>query len=278
MAKKTLRSGLFPAQLRYWRNQRGLSQLDFSLVAEVSARHISFLETGRASPSRGMVLRLGAALAVPLREQNRLLRAAGFDAHFDEETPSIPSVVTEVLARMMKQHEPYPMVVVDRCYNVLQMNQGASALIPLFVSDPAAVTLPLNLLYMLFDPRLARPFVQNWETLAGLLLSRVHQELLLRGDDPQLRALVDELLAFDDVPKDWRQPDFATGDDPVFMTRLTRDDTALAFSSTLTHFSGPQAVMLEELQIESFFPLDDETEAFCEGLGVHSRPSTRMRS
>lgn len=268
MANHALRSGLFPAQLKYWRNQRGLSQLDFSLVAEVSARHISFLETGRASPSHEMVLRLGAALAVPLRDQNRLLRAAGFDAHFDEETPSIPSVVSEVLTRMMKQHEPYPMVVLDRCYNVIQMNQGASALIPRFVADPSAATLPLNLLHMLFNPRLSRPFIRNWEALAGFLLSRVHQELLLRGDDPELRTLVDELLRFEDVPENWRGPDFATGGDPVFTMRLERNDIALAFSSTVTHFSGPQAVMLEELQIESFFPLDDETEAFCETLSA----------
>lgn len=266
MANQGLRSGLFPAQLKYWRNQRGLSQLDFSLVAEVSARHISFLETGRASPSRAMVLRLGAALAVPLRDQNRLLRAAGFETHFDEETPSIPPVVSDVLARMMKQHEPYPMVVLDRCYNVVQMNQGASDLIPRFVADPAAVTLPLNLLHMLFNPRLSRPFIRDWDALAGFLLSRVHQELLLRGDDPELRSLLAELLHFEDVPEDWRTPDFAIGGDPVFTMRLERDNVALAFSSTVTHFSGPQAVMLEELQIESFFPLDDETEAFCEGL------------
>ncbi|MFK8004156.1 MAG: helix-turn-helix domain-containing protein [Polyangiales bacterium] len=275
MGNTALRSGLFPAQLKYWRNQRGLSQLDFSLVAEVSARHISFLETGRASPSRDMVLRLGAALAVPLRDQNRLLRAAGFDAHFDEETPSVPAIVRDVLTRMMKQHEPYPMVVVDRCYNLVEMNQGASALITRFVSDPGAATPPLNLLHMLFDPRLSRPFVQDWETLAGFLLSRVHQELLLRGDDAELRSLLGELLSFEDVPEDWRQPDFATGGDPVFMTRLKRDEYALAFASTLTHFSGPQAVMLEELRIESFFPLDDETEAFCEGLrDSSSRAST----
>lgn len=272
MAHQERRSGLFPAQLKYWRNQRGLSQLDFSLQAQVSARHISFLETGRASPSRDMVLRLGASLAVPLREQNRLLRAAGFDAHFEEpEQARIPPVVSDILARMMKQHEPYPMVVLDRCYNLLQMNQGAAALLPRFVAEPSdtsGTAEPVNLLRMLFSPHLARPFVEDWSSLAGFLLSRVHQELLLRGDDPELQSLLDELIRYDGVPEDWRHPDFSTGVAPVFTMRLKRDDTELAFSTTVTRFSGPQAVMLEELQIESYFPLDEETEAFCAGLNA----------
>src|SRR5579859_3587977 len=120
---------LFPALLKHWRNRRGLSQLDLALAADVSPRHVSFLETGRAQPSREMVLRLGATLNVPLREQNGMLRAAGFGEEFPEpDLAVLPPGVALAIERMMQTHEPYPMTVLDRRYQLLRANQGATRL------------------------------------------------------------------------------------------------------------------------------------------------------
>ena len=266
MKSDTPRAGLFAAQLKFWRHKRGLSQLDFSLTADVSSRHISFLETGRAKPSREMVLRLAGALAVPLREQNAMLRAAGFAPRYEEPSlASIPEALRGVLGRMMAQQEPYPLVVMDRCYNVLETNRAGAALMTKLVSDPNALTAPLNVVRMLFAPNLTRPFVQGWESLAKMLLGRLHQEALLRGEDLELRALIEEVLSYPGVPSDWH-PDFSSNQPPVYTIRVTLDDHTLAFVTTLTHFSEPQDVTLQELQIESYFPVDAATEDFCKAL------------
>lgn len=255
---------MFPAQLKYWRHKRGLSQLDFSLVAAVSSRHISFLETGRAKPSREMVLRLAGVLAVPLRDQNAMLRAAGYEPRFEE--PSVvdmPPSIQRVITLMLEQAEPWPMAVMDHCYDVVQANQSAMRFMSMLVADPTALTTPLNPLRMLFDERLSRPFVRDWEHLAGFLLSRLHQELLLLGDDARLRELIDDLLACPDVPEDWRRPDFSTGTDPVLTFRARLHEQDLAFLVTLTTFNSPGDVLMEELRIESYLPADDVTAAFC---------------
>src|SRR5215831_18779875 len=149
---------LFPALLRHFRTRRGLSQLDLALAADVSARHVSFLETGRAQPSREMVLRLGATLGLSLRDQNALLRAAGFEAQFAEPglSDGMPESVTRAIARMLAQQEPFPMVVLDRCYNVLQRNEATRRLLSRTIADPSALPARPNMLRVLFDPRLAR--------------------------------------------------------------------------------------------------------------------------
>src|SRR5688572_8657494 len=133
-------NALFPALLKYWRHRRGLSQLDLALAAEVSARHVSFLETGRAQPSREMVLRLSTTLRISLREQNAMLHAAGFGPAFAEPEPQLEleSPVRHAIERMLSQHEPYPMIVMNRRYDVLQANGAANRLFTRLVADPAA--------------------------------------------------------------------------------------------------------------------------------------------
>lgn len=257
-------AGLFPAQLKYWRHKRGLSQLDFSLAADVSSRHISFLETGRAKPSEDMVLRLASVLSLPLRDQNALLRAAGFPAAF-EEARELPDTVTTVLDRMLRQMDPCPVVVMDRCYNMVTTNRAGAAMLTMFVADPSALTDPPNLMHALFNPGLGRPFLRDWENLARFMLSRMHQQALLHDDDG-LRALIDEVQSYPGVPEDWRKPDFSTGGDPVLTMRIGLPDIELVFMVTLTRFSESQMVSLEELQIETYLPADAVTEQFCESL------------
>ena len=245
-----------------------MSQLDLALSADVSSRHVSFLETGRASPSEGMVLRLASALSVPLREQNELLRAAGFESLFEE--PSLDAVddpaIAMALERMLSQQEPFPMFVMDRSYQLLRTNRGAQRILTRFIADPSAVTLPLNGMEMLFDPALTRPFIVDWENAAVELLARLNREALEHPEDARLSDLLAKLLAYPDVPQSFHEPDFRRGRAATATVCLRRDDVELNFLGTITSFSAPQNVTLEELRIESYFPLDKTTERLCQEL------------
>ncbi len=256
---------LFPALLRHWRGRRGLSQLDLAVAAEISSRHLSFLETGRAQPSREMILRLGSTLDVPLRDQNELLRAAGHPPAFAEPRPAteLPKAITAALARMSAVHEPFPLTVLDRGYDVVGQNAAATRLLGRFVAEPAALPERINVFALLFDPRLARPFIVDWERVARAMVARLHREALI-GSDAALEGLLRTLLNYPGVPESFRQPDLSAPLEPAFTLRLRRDDVTLAFMTTVTAFSAPGNVTLEELRIESYYPLDDETAEACE--------------
>jgi transcriptional regulator with XRE-family HTH domain len=258
-------AGLFPALLRHWRTRRGLSQLDLALAADVSPRHVSFLETGRAQPSREMILRLAGTLNVALRDQNAMLRAAGFPDEFPEPSVAggLPPGVAQAIDRMMAHHEPFPMTLLDRRYQVLRANQSATRLFTHFVADPTAIPERPNVFALLFDPRLMRPFVVEWEQVARTFLSRLHREVLARPEDTELSALLRSMFEYPSVPAQWRHPDFSLPSEPTLTLRLRRDDLELAFFTTVTVFNAPQNVTLEELAIESYFPLDDATTAAC---------------
>lgn len=259
---------LYPAIMKYWRQQRGMSQLDLAVAAEISTRHVSFLETGRAQPSRDMVLRLAAALDLPLREQNSMLSAAGFGPAFEEPKfdGGLTPQVEQVLARMFAQHEPFPLVVVNRGYDMLRANHGARRLLARFIAEPEAASGQLNVLRLLFDPRLGRRFVVDWERVAHLLLTRLHREALARPSDDIAANLLRELCSYPDLPSDWRQPDFSTPSEPALVLHLRRDDLDVRFLATITTFNAPQNVTLEELRIDSYFPLDERTEETCKRL------------
>jgi transcriptional regulator with XRE-family HTH domain len=257
--------GLFAALLRHWRTRRGLSQLDLALAAEVSSRHVSFLETGRAQPSRAMVLRLGAALGLPLRDQNVLLTAAGFSEQFAELdlTQDLPPAIQRTVDRMLLQQEPFPMTVVDRHYNVLRSNQGAERLLSQFVLDRAALGHPPNVLELLFNPRLCRPFVIGWETVSRELLARLQREQLARPNDRALGELLGSLRRHAGVKDALLPAELPWPSEPTLTLRFRRADLEVAFLTTVTVFNAPQNVTLDELRIDSFFPLDDHTAEIC---------------
>jgi transcriptional regulator with XRE-family HTH domain len=261
---------LFPALLRYWRGRRGLSQLDLALEAGVSARHVSFLESGRAHPSEEMVLRLLSPLHVPLRAQNEALRAAGLNPRFPE--PGLDTLdaldppIQRALEQMMAQQEPFPLVVLGGDFTLLGANRGAEALFGAFVAEPACMPKSPDLFTLLFDPRLLRPFVHGWPALARGLLSRLQREVLQRGEDERLQVLLDRVMAFPDVPSTWRHPDFSTEAPAAQTLRLTRDRIDVGFLVAITKLSAPQQVLLDELSIESCFPLDEATRDTCEWL------------
>lgn len=247
-----------------------MSQLDLALAADVSSRHISFLETGRAQPGEEMVLRLAATLDVPLRKQNELLRAADFPERFKEPSldGEIDPTIERALGLMMAQHEPFPMMVLKQNYDILRTNHVAQQLLVAFIEDPTAMTFPMNPYRFLFDPRLARSAVVDWEPTVRSLLSRLHREALHKPEQPALRELVDEMLSYPDVPVEWRQPDFSTPDDAAYTVRFRNDQMEIAFLTTITTFSAPSNITLEELRIESYFPLDENTEAICRALAL----------
>lgn len=250
-------SRLFPALLRHHRQRRGHSQLDLALAAEVSARHLSFLETGRAQPSREMVLRLASVLDVSVRDQNALLEAAGFATAVAAPGEGM-ALVERALERMLAHQDPYPMAVVDRRYDVVRVNRGAAALLGRVVQDPTAPA--GNLFHVVFDPRLARGAIVDWERTARTLLSRLYRESL---SDPALVDLVQELLAHPDVPASFRHPDLDTPSEPTMVLRLRVEGEVLSFLTTMTLFSAPHNVTLDELRMETYFPLDEATAAAC---------------
>lgn len=258
-------SRLFSAALRYWRGRRGLSQLDLSLHAGVSTRHLSFLESGRAQPSEAMVERLLDALDVPLRDRNEALRAAGFEVRFAEPPlAAIPAAIDDAIERMMAMQEPYPLTVISPIADVLKSNRAANTLFSRFVADPRALGSNRNMFSLVFDPQLMRPFITNWPAVARQMLARLQRESLQRGGDERLAALAKRVLAYPDVPKAWHEPDFSDDLEPVFSVHLCRDDIRLSFFTTITTFSSPRLVTLDELRIESSFPLDHATRVFCE--------------
>ncbi len=271
---------LFPALLKFWRGRHGQSQLDLALTSGVSARHISFLETGRAKPSVDMVLRLLAALDVPLRHQNEALRAAGFEPRFPEpDLGAISPAIDWALERMLQQQEPYPLTLLAADYRVLRRNNAASQLFELFMHDPARAVEPLDMFSLVLEPCLARPFVLEWEQLASKMLARLHREVLHSGGDSRLTTLFDRALRFPGVGALWRKPDLSTNIDSTLEIWLQRGDMRVGFMTTVTVFSAPRLVTLEELRIESYYPLDEATRNTCERLAEASlhHPTTEDR-
>src|SRR3984893_2253435 len=165
------------ALLRHWRDIRGRSQFDLSLDTGVSQRHISFIETGRSVPGRQTLLEIARALDIPLRDRNTLLLAAGYAPIYAEGAWNAPEMrsVTKALERMLRQHEPFPALVMDRYWNVLMTNDAAPRFFGCFI-DMAARKAPRNMLHLLFDPNGMRPFIANWEDVAKSLFQRVKSE------------------------------------------------------------------------------------------------------
>lgn len=263
------RAGLFPALLKHWRRQRGLSQLDLALSADVSARHVSFLETGRSNPSVEMVLLLATTLGVPLRQVNAMLRAAGHDAMYDETEHVLPPAVLDALSLMKQHHEPFPLLVVDRTYRLLDLNHGAAAVLGAVLGPVGPVdTAELNMARLTFDPAGAQPYVANFDEIGRELLWRIQREVLADPDSGELQGLLDDLLEMPTVAPDWRRVDLSTPSDPALVIHLRRDDLELRFLTMVTAFQAPQNVAVEHLRIETWFPSDEATAAACRTLSA----------
>jgi transcriptional regulator with XRE-family HTH domain len=251
----------FAATLRGWRRRRGLSQLDLALRADISQRHLSFLELGRAAPSRDMVVRLTTALDVPLRQQNALLLAAGF-APVWRESPLNEvelSGVSEALDYMLAQQEPYPAVVVDRHWNLLRANGGAARLVE-FLVGPLPSDAKVNLADALVGPDVLRPFLLNWAEVVRHFIRSVEADAAADGR-PETLVLLERLLAYDGVRALLKPAPMETVAGPVLPMHFTKDGVSLKLFTTIATLGTPQDVTLQELRVESFFPMDRDTAA-----------------
>ncbi|MBB5442385.1 MULTISPECIES: helix-turn-helix domain-containing protein [unclassified Paraburkholderia] len=263
--------------LRYWRDVRGVSQLDLSLEAGISQRQISFIESGRSVPGRDTLLTLAQTLDVPLRERNALLLAAGYAPIYSEAPWNAQEMhgVVRALERVVRQHEPFPALVMDRDWNVLMTNDAAPRFFNCFI-DMNAREGPRNMLHLIFDPRGMRPFVADWQEVARSLLQRVYRESVGHVIGANTKRLLDELLAYPDVPRDWKthHGSFATPATlPMVPLGFISEGVVLRYFSMVTTVGTPQNVAAQELRIECMFPADDATEArHRQLLAAHASP------
>jgi transcriptional regulator with XRE-family HTH domain len=242
--------------LRDWRRRRRLSQLDLALEAGVSARHLSFVETGRARPSADMVLHLAEQLEVPLRERNQLLLAAGYAPRYGSRPLDDPDLVRvrDAVGHVLAGHEPYPALAVDRCWNLVMSN---SALDPLLDGvAPELLVAPVNTIRLALHPQGLAPRIINLGQWRGHLLHRLARQLQLTGD-PQLEVLLDEVR---DYPGPLA-PDAPEADAVMIALHLAAPggDGELRFFSTITTFGTAAEVTVSELSLETFFPADAAT-------------------
>jgi len=245
----------FGDKLREWRQRRRMSQLDLAVEAEVSSRHLSFVETGRSRPSREMVLRLAECLDVPLRERNALLLAAGFAPAFEARDLTDPALepARQAVQRLIDAHAPFPALAVDRHWNMVMHNR----VVPLLLGgvSPALLQPPVNVLRLSLHPEGLASRIVNLAEWKRHLLDRLRGQIAASGD-PALELLLDELKTYP-APAS-RGPGHVASAIVVPFT-LETEAGRLSFFSTTTLFGTPVEVTLSEIAIESFFPADEAT-------------------
>ena len=265
------------ALIQYWRKARNLSQLSLANEANVSPRHVSFVETGRSRPSREMVLRLAETLRVPLRERNALLLAAGFAPVFRESRLDAAELqpVRAALDAILGQQEPYPAVVMNRRWDIVATNHGASTFFDKALGGRSVTsgTQP-NVLRLMFHPQGLRPSVANWNDVAVGLVQRVHREAVGGVLDDAMRALLAEVLEYPGVPSTMRLPDLERPLVPVLPVCFRVGEQTFNYFSAVTVLGTPQDVTLQELRIESFFPSDESTATAARALADFTHPAT----
>jgi transcriptional regulator with XRE-family HTH domain len=268
----------FPVRLRWWRDKRGLSQLELAMAAGCSQRHISFLELGRTRPSREMVLRLAGALDVPLRQANELLLAAGYAPVWAETDLGAQALapIRQALDYMLAQQEPYPAVVVDRRWNLLQANKGAVAMVE-FLAGPVQPGAAINLADALVAPDVLRPHLANWSEIVRYFLRSVEADAAADGT-AETAALLERLLGYPDVRATISQV-LPAAEAPILPMQFRKGRVRLQLFTAIATLGTPQDITLQELRIESFFPVDEETrETFRRWAGPKKKRRPTQRS
>ena len=251
----------FPLLLKTWRQKRRLSQLELALSACVSQRHISFLESGRAKPSRSMILQLSETLEVPLRERNDWLTAAGFAPVFKARPLDDPQMnqVMNAVRMMLKNHEPFPAVAIDRAWNIRMANAPFEMLNAMLGADlwQRLGGTERNLMRLFFHPNGIQPFVTNWRAIAPLLWHRAQREAEALGGQ-EMKLVLTELNPYQDADTLWAAEDAALV--PVLPLEVEKDGVRISLFTVIATFGTAQDVTADELRIESFFPADAATE------------------
>ncbi len=246
--------------LKEWRTSRGLSQLALASDADISPRHLSFVETGRAQPSQEMILTLAKTLDVPLREQNALLIAAGHPAAFRESDYDGPEMadIRNLVDLMLNTSEPYCAAAIDRHWNILSANNTyweTTGGVP----DPRSPK--PNLLTRMFAPGGFRDLIQNWDEVAYPIVQRLHREAIaeLNRNETASKDLIDELIQTYDLPAQWQVIDIGAQQPPLVPIILEVDDKTIRLITTVTTLGTPQDLTLQEIRIEAFLPADQES-------------------
>lgn len=256
--------------LRAWREQRRVSQLELALRSGSSARHISFVETGRSRPSEDMVLRLAEHLDVPVRERNALLLAAGYAPHYPETPLDDPSMAAlrEGMERLIQGYEPYPALVMNATYDVLAANQGIAMLLG---GVPESLLVPpLNAMRLTLHPEGMAPRIRNLRAWRGHLLEQMERQVALRRSEP-LRALYEEVAAYPLPPGTLdEEPGTGSGAEAsayfALPMRIEHEGRVLSFISSVSTFNTPMDVTVAELAIETFLPADPATVKYLHSL------------
>ena len=253
--------------LSEYRKKNRLSQLDLSLMADVSSRHISFIETGRSSPSRAMLLRLADVLDLPHKDSNLLLHSGGYAAAYTELDLQATDMepVREALRLMLDNHNPYPALVMDGGFNVLMAN-SAQQMMAAQVMGAGGSPATANLLEAIFRQDSYRPHIENWDEVASHTLRRLRKQVLAfgrPGDDALYRRLLEM-----SPPDDWQQPQDSPDDGPMLTVDFTIGGQSLSMFSTLSQFGTALDAGMEELLIESYFPADEACKRFFEQFAV----------
>lgn len=246
--------------LRFWRKNKRKSQMDLALESGISPKHLSFIETGRSKPSRGVILKLGRTLKLTLRHQNSLLLAGGYSSEFKEEPFGGEKMdqIRRALKSMLAKHEPYPALVVNGSYDILMTNSGLEKLAAFFLGEDTAEKYS-NVYRLLFAEDGLCNYIIDWQVIGSLLLARLFEEATL-SQNPPLLALYREIA----VMNDGNLPDIATMDHgmPVMTFSLEKASVRVTFFTTITTLGTPLDLTTQEIKIESLFPVDEKSHEF----------------
>ena len=253
--------------LRDWRGRRAMSQADLAFEASISTKHLSYVETGRAAPSRQTVLQLAAALALSLRDRNALLEAGGFARQYGEHDLAAPELTDarRAIDLLLRRHEPFPAIVTDRRWDVIVANRAAMRLIGQ-VLGPERMRRPLNHMRLFLAADELRPFVENWQKLAAALMVRARHEAMAAPLDRALQSTWRELARLSDVKTPQLDESEAPG--PLCEVRLRKGDFGVGLIGAVLTLGTPLDVTLQELRVELFMPADDASDFW--GLRAHS--------
>lgn len=254
--------------LRYWRSQKRMSQLELAALAETSGRHISFIETGRGHPSRALLLRLAQALEIPLRSRNALLEAAGYSPQYGETGLTDPemSQVRRVLHFMLQSSLPYPTMIIDRYWNITLANEAFTDFVRTFTGQPELFAgADANLMRICLHPDGLRPYIVNRTEFEPYMVGRVRRSMARLPGNQDLETLFQEITGYEGAAPDESDPGMNSVPQFMMPLHLKKDEFEIRLFTTIATLGAPQDITLQELFIETGFPVDDATEAHFRG-------------
>ncbi|MBR1172377.1 helix-turn-helix transcriptional regulator [Bradyrhizobium sp. KB893862 SZCCT0404] len=253
--------------LRGWRTRRALSQAELAFEAGISIKHLSYVETGKAAPGRDILSQLASALDLSLRDRNALLEAGGFARQYGERDLAAPELADarRAIDLLLSRHEPFPAIVTDRRWNVVQANRAAARLMTILLG-PARMQRPLNHMRMFLAPDELKPFVENWPIVAAALLARARHEAMAAPLDEALQSTWRELMRLPELPAPATEDNSVPG--PLCEVRLRKGDVGIGLIGAVLTLGTPQDVTLQELRVEMFMPADAASEATLTALAA----------